>query len=108
MLVLKENDDYVAPAENRHRFKIKYLGCGPAGPTSLIHWAEEVARAHDIKLFQSTWDTTDTEQMLSKVVKHNFFKWPKYVSDDARDGSHPGPANHQQIADICWDIINRI
>jgi len=72
-----------------------------------IDWAEEVAKAHNVKLFWSSWDRDGTEPILCEVVKNNFFKWPDLINYDARDGMHYGQKNHQQVADTCWDIINQ-
>jgi hypothetical protein len=71
-----------------------------------ISWAEEVAKAHDVKIFWSTWDQ-ETVDFLSAAVKENFIKWPKSITRDSRDRMHPGQKNHQQFAEICWDIIQK-
>jgi hypothetical protein len=72
-----------------------------------IDWAEEVANAHNVKIFWSTWEPLNTKDFLLGVVKEKFVKWPELITHDARDRMHPGQENHQQFAEICWDIIQQ-
>ena len=107
-LIPNFNSSPIIPEKIRERILQMWID-GPSISYTLdyIDWAEEVARTHDVKLFWSTWDRVGTEPILFEVVKNNFFKWPNLINYDARDGMHYGQKNHQQVADICWDIIKQ-
>lgn len=107
LLTNYRTSEHVSDKLQKNIFRMWTDGPSVSYTLDYIDWAEEVAKAHNIKLFWSTWDKVDTEPFLREVVKDRFFSWPTIECIDARDGSHPGQAAHRQVADVCWDIINQ-
>jgi hypothetical protein len=88
-------------------FKIWLNGPNMSYTLDYIDWARQIAVAHDIKLFWTTWNEKQTEPLLKHAVGNKFFKYPTLNSEDSRDRLHPGIRSHQKLADIYWDIIQQ-
>ena len=72
--------------------------------TDYIDWAESVAESKGIKIFWSSWDD-ETHKFIKPLVANNF-EWPPNDDKKGRDGMHPSPLVHENVAQIIWDIIN--
>lgn len=107
LLLNFRSSDHVSDKLQKNILKMWTDGPSVSYTLDYMDWANELAKVYDIKLFWSTWDSVETEAFLLDVTKSNFFKWPNIKTNDARDGLHPGQTNHQQVADICWNIINQ-
>jgi hypothetical protein len=90
-----------------HFFKIWLDGPNISYTLDYIDWAQQVATAYDIKLFWTTWDSTQTKPLLKHAVGNKFFNYPLINNDDARDKQHPGIQSHRDLADIYWNIIQQ-
>jgi hypothetical protein len=88
-------------------FKVWLNGPNITYALDYIDWAQQIATAYDIKLFWTTWDSTQTRPLLEHAVGDKFFKYPLINSEDARDKQHPGIQSHRDLADIYWNIIQQ-
>jgi len=88
-------------------FKVWTDGPNISYALDYIDWAQQIAVAYDIKLFWTTWDSTQTAPLLQHAVGDNFFKYPRIDSADARDKLHPGIQSHRDLADMYWNIIQQ-
>jgi|TARA_B110000967_G_scaffold74925_2_gene77508 hypothetical protein len=75
--------------------------------TDYIDWAESVAESKGIKLFWGSWDN-ETYEFIKPLVANNFEWSPGDLmgANIGRDGAHPGPDIHKDMADRAWSIIN--
>jgi len=90
-----------------HFFKIWLDGPSESYALDYIDWAQQIAKAYDIKLFWTTWDSKQTAPLLKHAVGDKFFKYSQINSADSRDNTHPGIQSHQDLANIYWNIIQQ-
>jgi len=88
-------------------FKVWTDGPNISYALDYIDWAQQIALAYDIKVYWTTWDSTQTAPLLRHAVGDKFFKYPHIDSADARDKLHPGIQSHRALADMYWDIIQQ-
>jgi len=90
-----------------HFFKVWLNGPNITYALDYIDWAQQIAAAYSIKLFWTTWDSTQTMALLQHAVGDKFFKYPRINNADARDKLHPGIQSHRDLADMYWNIIQK-